>query len=143
MHRFIPALLKIKGYEIGEIIVNHRPRVAGKTKYNWRRTFKGFVDMISIWFWNNFAVRPLHLLGSMGLVFIILAVIFGIWSVVMFFTGYKMSNQMQPLLTIFFGVIGVLLFVFGLMADMMSKIYYGSKIDNSYTIKETFDNKDD
>ena len=28
MHRFIPALLKIKGFEVGEVVVNHRPRTA-------------------------------------------------------------------------------------------------------------------
>ena len=30
-HRFIPALLKIKGFSVGEIVVNHRPRTSGKT----------------------------------------------------------------------------------------------------------------
>ena len=34
MHRFIPALLKIKGFKIGETVVNHRPRTSGYTKYN-------------------------------------------------------------------------------------------------------------
>ena len=59
-HRFIPALLKIKGYTVGEVVVNHRARTAGKTKYTWSRTIKGFVDMVSVWFWKKFASRPLH-----------------------------------------------------------------------------------
>ena len=66
-HRFIPAILKIKGFTVGEYVVHHRPRTSGKTKYNWKRTFKGFVDMVSVWFWNKYATRPLHLLG--GIVF--------------------------------------------------------------------------
>ena len=66
MHRFIPAILKIKGFKIGEIVVNHRPRTRGTTKYNWRRGVKGGIDMISVWFWHKYAVRPLHLLGGMG-----------------------------------------------------------------------------
>ena len=36
MHRFIPALLKMRGFQIGELPVNHRPREAGKTKYNFK-----------------------------------------------------------------------------------------------------------
>lgn len=68
-HRFIPAILKIKGFKVGEVVVNHRPRTAGKTKYNWKRTIKGFVDMISVWFWNKYSTRPLHLLGGMGFIF--------------------------------------------------------------------------
>ncbi|BDF59458.1 glycosyltransferase [Christensenellaceae bacterium] len=142
MHRFIPALLEIKGFSVGEIIVNHRPRTAGKTKYNWKRTFKGFVDMISVWFWNRFAVRPLHLLGGMGIVSFLIGLLFGIWSIILFIMGANLSGYMQPILTVFFIVIGVLLFVFGLMADMLTKIYYGSKIDDSYSIKDVFEQKD-
>lgn len=143
MHRFIPALLKIKGFEVGEVVVNHRPRTAGVTKYNWKRTVKGFVDMISLWFWSKYAVRPLHILGAGGMVSIFLGVVCAIWSIVLFALGYKMSNNiMPPLLTVFFIIVGLLMFIFGLMSDMMSKTYYGSGIDKSYSIKETIENKE-
>lgn len=143
MHRFIPALLKIKGFEVGEVVVNHRPRTAGVTKYNWKRTIKGFVDMISLWFWSKYAVRPLHILGAGGMVSIFLGVVCGIWSIVLFALGKKMSaNIMPPLLTVFFIIVGLLMFIFGLMSDMMSKTYYGSGIDKSYSIKETIENKE-
>lgn len=144
MHRFIPALLKIKGFQVGEIVVNHRARTSGKTKYNWKRTFKGFADMISIWFWSKYAVRPLHILGTGGIISMIFGFICGIWSMVLFAMGRKMSNNiMPPLLTVFFIVIGLLMFVFGLMSDMLSKTYYGMGIDSSYSIKETIENKDE
>lgn len=71
MHRFIPALLKMRGFQIGELPVNHRPRAAGKTKYNFKRTLKGFADMIMIWYWNNYATRPFHFLGSIGIIIFI------------------------------------------------------------------------
>lgn len=143
MHRFIPALLRIKGFEVGEVVVNHRPRTAGVTKYNWKRTIKGFVDMISLWFWSKYAVRPLHILGAGGMVSIFLGVVCAIWSIVLFALGYKMSNNiMPPLLTVFFIIVGLLMFILGLMSDMMSKTYYGSGIDKSYSIKETIENKE-
>lgn len=143
MHRFIPALLRIKGFEVGEVVVNHRPRTAGVTKYNWKRTIKGFVDMISLWFWSKYAVRPLHIFGAGGMVSIFLGVVCAIWSIVLFALGYKMSNNiMPPLLTVFFIIVGLLMFIFGLMSDMMSKTYYGSGIDKSYSIKETIENKE-
>lgn len=135
-HRFIPALLKIKGFTVGEVVVNHRPRTSGVTKYNWKRTIKGFVDMISVWFWNKFASRPLHLLGGAGMGFIGLGFICAVWSLVLFLQGAKMSNNIfPPLLTIFFVIIGVLLFVFGLMSEIMMKTYYGTHIDSPYSIK--------
>ena len=136
-HRFIPALLKIKGFKIGEIVVNHRPRTEGKTKYNWHRTVKGFVDMISVWFWNKYASRPLHLLGALGMLCLMLGGACGIWSVVLFCLGFKMSNNIiPPILTVFFIIIGLLMFIFGLMSEIMIKTYYGVHVDVPYSIKE-------
>lgn len=140
-HRFIPALLKIRGFRVGELEVNHRPRTSGKTKYNWHRTIKGFVDMVSIWFWNKYASRPLHILGGFGLLFLGLGGICGIWSVILFVSGVKMSsNMMPPLLTIFFCVIGLLMFVFGLMSEIMMKTYYGVHAGTPYDVSEVLEN---
>ena len=138
MHRFIPALLEIKGYNVGEVIVNHRSRTAGKTKYNWKRTFKGFVDMISIWFWHKYSVRPLHLLGGMGIISFIVGGIFAIWSAIILISGGDLSDNFQPVLTIMFLITGLFLFIFGLISDMLSKVYYGTTIDRSYSIKEIY-----
>ncbi len=142
MHRFIPAILKIKGFKIGEIIVNHRPRIAGKTKYSWKRTIKGFIDMIAVWFWNKYAARPLHLMGSLGIILLIISFIFGVYTIYIYIIGKKLHNNIiYPLLTVFFGITGIQLFVSGLISDMLSKNYYGSTKDKSYQIKEIIENK--
>ena len=83
-HRFIPAILKIKGFTVGEVVVHHRARTAGITKYNWSRTIKGFVDMISVWFWNKYAARPMHLMGGLGILSGLIGFGCGIWSIVLF-----------------------------------------------------------
>lgn len=142
-HRFIPAILKIKGFSIGEYVVHHRPRTAGRTKYNWKRTIRGFVDMISVWFWNKYASRPLHLLGGAGLGFLGLGFICGIWSLVLFAAGEEMKrNIFPPLMTIFFVIIGLLLFVFGLMSEILMKTYYGLHADSPYSIKSISENRE-
>lgn len=140
-HRFIPALLKIKGFSVGEVVVNHRARTAGITKYNWHRTVKGFVDMISVWFWNKYATRPLHILGGFGILSLGLGFGCGIWSIVLFALGKKMSNNiMPPILTVFFIIIGLLMFILGLMSEIMIKTYYGVHVDMPYSVKETVEN---
>jgi len=142
-HRFIPAILKIKGFTVGEVVVSHRARMSGKTKYNWKRTIKGFVDMVSVWFWNKYSSRPLHLLGGIGILCILAGFGCGIWSIVLFCLGYKMSdNIIPPILTVFFIIIGLLMFVFGLMSEILIKIYYGVHVDVSYSIKEIINNEE-
>lgn len=141
MHRFIPAILKIKGFKIGELEVNHRPRIKGKTKYNWRRTFKGFIDMISVWFWNKFAVRPLHLLGGIGLFFLALGGILGLFTLYVFLDKRQdLSDTLLPIMTIFFIITGILLFILGLISDILVKSYYETTRDRPYSIKDISEN---
>lgn len=136
MHRFIPALLKIKGFKIAEIEVNHRPRRAGQTKYGLARTVKGFIDMISVWFWNKYAVRPLHLLGGMGLLCILLGGLSSMYTIYYFFTGGDLSNTVWPILSAFFIFTGIQLFISGLLADMLVKNYYENTRDCAYYIRK-------
>lgn len=49
MHRFIPALIKGMGYRITEMPVNHRPRVAGVSKYGFgNRAWRATMDMFAV-----------------------------------------------------------------------------------------------
>ena len=55
MHRFLPTLLKMRGFRVTQVPVSHRPRVAGKTKYDtWRRLKKGLADVWAVrWMKKN------------------------------------------------------------------------------------------
>ncbi|MEZ4887186.1 MAG: glycosyltransferase family 2 protein [Chitinophagales bacterium] len=135
MHRFIPALLKIKGFKIGEVVVNHRARTAGVTKYNWRRTVKGFIDMIAVWFWNKYAMRPLHLLGGIGLILLLMSIVCMGVTTVLFFKGQDISDTSWPILTILLFLSGLNMFVGGILADIMVKNYYKDNKNSYYSIK--------
>ncbi len=137
MHRFIPAVLKIKGFRIGEEVVDHRPRTTGKTKYNWKRGVKGILDMIGVWFWQKYANRPLHLFGGMGVLMVFLSLLSGLMALyAKFFRDQDLSNTAWTVLSMFGFFVGLLLFVFGLISDMLSKIYFGSTKDTPYDIRE-------
>jgi dolichol-phosphate mannosyltransferase len=55
MHRFLPTLLKMRGYRVTQLPVAHHPRLAGKTKYDtWRRLRKGLSDVWAVrWMKRN------------------------------------------------------------------------------------------
>lgn len=137
MHRFIPAILELQGYKVGEVKVTHHPRIHGVTKYNWKRGVKGVVDMISVWFWRKFSNRPLHLFGGAGMLFTALGAAILVWMAVeKIFFGGSISERNWPLLGVFFVLVGIQLFISGLLADIILKSYYKTRGTMNYNIKE-------
>ena len=48
-HRFIPTLIKIRGYRVIEVPVHHRPRRFGQSKYGvMNRAFVAFADLLVV-----------------------------------------------------------------------------------------------
>jgi glycosyltransferase involved in cell wall biosynthesis len=49
MHRFMPTLVKMRGFSVVEVPVSHHPRTAGAAKYGmWNRMFRTFVDLLAV-----------------------------------------------------------------------------------------------
>lgn len=67
LHRFVPVLAAARGYRTGEIVIQHRPRQHGRSKYGVARFVKGFLDLFTVKFLTGFGQRPQHLLGTVGL----------------------------------------------------------------------------
>jgi glycosyltransferase involved in cell wall biosynthesis len=142
MHRFIPGVLKIQGFKIGETVVNHQPRTEGVTKYNYKRVGKSLLDMVSVWFWRKFFNRPLHLFGGIGSVMTLLGIVILVWMFVdRLFFGNPIGNRIWPIVGIFMILMGVQLFISGLLADINVKTYHQAKKETPYNIKEVKQNE--
>ncbi|MFA6197902.1 MAG: glycosyltransferase family 2 protein [Patescibacteria group bacterium] len=140
IHRFIPAVLAWHGFNIGELEVNHRPRISGQTKYNWKRVLKGLIDMISVWFWRKYATRPLHLFGGLGIVLGGCGVIMGLTLFILrAFRIISLVNSVWPLVSFFLILAGIQLFISGLLGDIAIKTYFRDK-KMFYSIKNTIEN---
>lgn len=136
MHRFIPALLRWRGFNLAEVQVNHRARGAGQTKYTWKRMIKGFLDMFNLWFFHKFQSRPLHLLGTIG------GILFALGVVMLFFLAigrlffsFRLSDSIWPLIAIFSILFGFQMIVSGLIMDL---IISSSVHQKYYAIKNIF-----
>lgn len=140
MHRFIPAVLELEGFRVTEVKVSHHPRLHGKTKYNWKRGMKGFVDMLSIWFWRKYSNRPLHLFGGSGVLLFSLGAAILLWMIVeKFYFGASLSERIWPLIGVFSCLAGIQLFVSGLLADVVVRNYYQTRHRMNYTIREVIE----
>jgi dolichol-phosphate mannosyltransferase len=85
LHRFVPVLAAARGFRVGEVVVEHRPREFGRSKYGVTRFVKGFLDLLTVKFLTGFGQRPQHLLGTAGLASFLLGLagmfaLAGFWS---------------------------------------------------------------
>jgi glycosyltransferase involved in cell wall biosynthesis len=141
MHRYIVAILHWQGFLITEIEVEHFPRKYGKSQYNVFKGFRGFADLLSVFLWRKYADRPLHYLGVGGL----MISTFG-WAMLIVLLGLRafelisLKDSIFPVLSILLIVVGLQLFVSGIIADTLSKIFYSSERNKVYTIKEKLTN---
>ena len=136
MHRYIPALLGWKGFRIGEVKVRHYSRKFGKTKYGLKRVFRGFMDLINVWFWRKYSSRPLHVFGGLGIILMFVSGVFGMYLMYLrLFGKISLVNSSLPSLAILGMIIGVQFFISGLLADIAIKNYFGSNGRKTYSIQ--------
>jgi len=136
MHRYIAALLSLKGYKVTEIKVRHLPRIHGKTKYSSKRLVKGFLDLLIVKFWMDYSTRPIHFFGGLGIISSLIGIISGIYLVIdKFAFNQSIGNRPLLLFSVLLIILGFLLIIFGFLADIMVKIYYNQKNEEPYSIE--------
>ena len=137
MHRYIPAMLAEKGYKVGEVVVTHHPRKHGKSKYGAKRLVKGGLDLIDILFWTKYASRPLHVFGSFGVVIggtgLVMGIVLGILKIL---GMMSLSTSVLPLLSVLLFIVGLQFVIFGILADILIKIYYSNDKNSTYSIRK-------
>jgi len=119
MHRYLPALLSLRGFKIGEIKVRHHQRKFGKSKYRSSRLIRGFLDLITVWFWMKFQARPLHLFGSFGIFFALLGLFGGMYALIAkLFFNQDLSSNFLAIASMILFLLGINFFISGLTADI-------------------------
>ena len=138
MHRYILALLRWKGFKIGEVVVNHRARTQGKSKYNYKKAYKGFIDLIYIWFLNKYSNRPLHMFGGLGLISFFTGIIISLWSIYQkIATNLPLNRSGWFFLGFFLIIIGVMFFCFGILMDLTIRTNLNtSHVEKRYYVRE-------
>ncbi len=137
MHRFIPIYASWQGARVAELVVNHRPRRAGRSKYGLSRTGKVILDLLVVKFLASFVGKPIYLFGGVGLVSLVLGFVAFAWAI-----GYKVAGTKDfvqtplPLLGVLFVLTGVLCLLLGLLAELVIRTYYESQGKRTYVVAE-------
>ncbi|KKP58737.1 MAG: Glycosyl transferase family 2, partial [Microgenomates group bacterium GW2011_GWD1_33_9] len=137
MHRFIPAIAHIAGAKIAEVIVRHHPRKYGKAKYGINRTLRVILDALTVKFLLSFQTRPMHFFGKLG-VFVggVGALLLTYLVYQRFFLALPLSSRPSFLVAIFCMLVGLQLVMTGLLAEMLTRIYFETQNKKTYIIKE-------
>jgi len=156
LHRFVPVLAAAKGFRVGELVIQHRPRQHGYSKFGVERFVKGFLDLLTVKFLTHYGRRPSHLFGTIGLVFLAWGIFrYGIWRLLGWapLVGFTSDPAMDPqaqlvnelalrvanenlrLQTLYFWVIlAFMFFLTGLIAELV--VAQRSRDDEGYSISE-------
>jgi glycosyltransferase involved in cell wall biosynthesis len=124
MHRVLVLELMRLGFNVKEIEVNHRPRKFGRTKYGLGRVVRGFLDLSLQYFWVTFGHRPMHFFGTTGMAALALGFACLVGSLYLYIWKHMdMSSTFLPTLGFLLVMIGVQLFTFGVLADIMMRLH--------------------
>jgi glycosyltransferase involved in cell wall biosynthesis len=140
MHRFLPAIASEMGVKIDEVVVNHRPRVHGRSNYGISRTIRVVLDLLTVKFLLSYSTRPLQIFGLIGLVMGGVGVVVTAYLAYLRLFGYESIGNRPALL---FGILliftGVQLITLGLLAELQSRTYHESQDKPIYAIREVRD----
>ena len=145
LHRFVPVLADARGFRVGEIVIKHRARPFGQSKYGVTRIVKGFLDLLTVKFLTGFGQRPQHLLGTAGIVSFLLGILFLsylalYWGFAQLFPEWGLTPLHQRPALIY--SVGLLLFggqllSMGFMSELL--LAYHKEDIRSYSISEQTD----
>jgi glycosyltransferase involved in cell wall biosynthesis len=149
MHRFIPIFAAWQGARVTEMVVNHRPRTAGRTKYGLARTFNVVLDLVLIRFLQKYSQRPMHFFGRFGLVGFALGILcigFMLYFKYVFpwpslwwspdLPAKTFIETPLPTFTVMFFLAGVLSVLLGVQSELIMRTYFESQSKTTYLLGE-------
>lgn len=120
LFRLIPVLAHKQNFKVGEVVVEHRARKYGKTKFGLERSYKGGLDLLTVVFLTGYLRRPGHFFGGLGLTSFSGGFAIGLYiTYLRITTGTIQFRQPLLFLGILLMVIGVQLVTTGLLAELI------------------------
>ncbi|MCV6611776.1 MAG: glycosyltransferase family 2 protein [Amphritea sp.] len=146
MHRFIPVWVAsvTKPDRIGETIVDHHARQFGESKYGLSRTFRVILDLLVVFFFLKFRTRPGHFFGYLGMGMGVLGGLIMSWLMaVKFVLGEDIGSRPLFLVGIFLLVVSLQFITTGVLAEVLSRVFFETSNNRGYTLRKEMTGEDD
>jgi glycosyltransferase involved in cell wall biosynthesis len=145
MHRFLPAISRWRGARVAEIVVNHRRRMRGTTKYGLGRTVRVLLDLLTVQFLGGYLTKPIYFFGKLALLTLAATFLAFAVAIVQKFGYFTESGDRVMLNNNIFIVFAVMMFVatlmlvmMGLMSELLIRIYHESQDRLTYRVRQVF-----
>jgi glycosyltransferase involved in cell wall biosynthesis len=137
LHRFMGALVYYKGIKLKEIPIEIRARKSGRSSYRLSKVLRVILDLILIKFLIRHSKAPFVVFGSLGVLMTILgsAGVFYVYVLKYFFGQSAAQNIAGLVISAICFIIGVQFIFFGLMAELVSRVYYTSNNKDFFNIR--------
>jgi len=138
LHRYIPALAHWKGFNVGEIKVEHHPRAHGKSKYGVERLFRGLTDLFTVMFLTKYMKKPLHLFGAVGVFLLLIGFIINAYlAILKFVLRQGIGGRPLLLLGVLLMLIGFQIISTGLIGEIIVSTRH--KDEKGYVVRKVLD----
>ncbi len=135
MHRFIPIYAHWQGARVTEMVVNHRARVAGVSKYGFGRIPRVVLDLIVVKFLFQYLTKPIYVFGGFGMVSLMLSFIAAGTAIGLKIAGLRdFVATPLPLFAGIAGLTGIQAILVGLLAEVVIRTYYESQGKRPYLV---------
>jgi glycosyltransferase involved in cell wall biosynthesis len=124
-HRFLPILAHDRGFRVEELIVQHRPRRFGHSKFGSRRFFEGLLDLPTVLLITRYRTKPLHFFGVPGALLVGAGLLVLTYLSALWFLGHPVGTR--PLLTlgVLLTITGFQVLCVGLVAEVIVRTTLG------------------
>lgn len=119
LHRYVSVVAHWRGYRLVDVLVNHRPRLHGSSKYGPQRFWRGLMDLVTIRFLVAYRHRPSHLVSTIGLLALLAGGVILAVLVVEWLLGMPIGDRPLLLAGVLLVVSGLQLVLFGLVAELI------------------------
>lgn len=134
VHRLLPVYAAWQGARITEIPVNHRPRIAGKSKYGFSRIIKILLDLLVAQFTVRWRKRPMYFFGMLAALSIGLGFLSLIWAIILkYWFATSLVQTPLPLLSAMLIILAMQMLSMGIVADLLMR----TTSRKPYTVEES------
>lgn len=127
---FLRGIVPLLGYSSASVYYDRKERFAGESKYPFTKMLNFALDGIT-----SFSIKPLRLITSAGLIFMLASIIAIIYALSAFAGGHVIPGWTSLLISVWF-IGGAILTAIGIIGEYIGKIYKEVKRRPRYFIEK-------